>query len=61
MRHLCRSICLITRLLALPRPTGGALQMAQDAVKNVRNAVKGLGQDGKYFASSKKGEVSTLV
>ena len=32
--------------------------MAQDAVKNVRNAVKGLGQDGKYFASSKKGEVS---
>lgn len=34
--------------------------MAQDAVKNVRNAVKGLGQDGKYFASSKKGEVGEL-
>ena len=31
------------------------VQLGQDAVKAARQAVKGLGQDSKYFASTKKG------
>lgn len=39
---------------------GNLVQLGQDAVKAARQAVKGLGQDSKYFASTKKGEVSEL-
>jgi hypothetical protein len=34
---------------------GNLVQLGQDAVKAARQAVKGLGQDSKYFASTKKG------
>ena len=34
---------------------GNLVQLGQDAVKAAKNAVKGLGQDSKYFASTKKG------
>ena len=34
---------------------GSLVQLGQDAVKAARQAVKGLGQDSKYFASTKKG------
>ncbi len=35
---------------------GQLVQLGQDAFKAARQAVKGLGQDSKYFASTKKGE-----
>jgi hypothetical protein len=34
---------------------GQLVQVGQDAVKAARNAVRGLGQDGKFFDSSKRG------
>lgn len=39
---------------------GQLMQMGQDAFKAGRNLVKGMGQDGKFFRDSKKGEVSEL-
>ncbi len=35
---------------------GALKQLAQDGMKAAKNAVRGVGQDGKYFSSTKKGE-----
>jgi hypothetical protein len=34
---------------------GQLVQVGQDTFKAARNAVRGLGQDGKFFDSSKRG------